>query len=342
MSAIKNLIRKILSPILHNRNVENILKKRYLFRNYRDDAEKFHQYASAFNENDILNKEANLILNYHSLEKGMLFNKMKSGYGAYRINNLHKLLADPDVIDNIDRSQIRVAYEVMCKYYELQTFLGYEIEALFSKQQYEAYKSILGKLYNPEFEGVLHWNRSDFYKDIKSDFSKFSNSRKSVRNFTGELVEKRILEQVVELANNAPSVCNRQASKVYILEDKTKIDKVLKIQDGFNGYTGNVRQLIILTNDRRYYYTTGERNQLFIDGGIYLLNLLYALHYFHVANCPANWAKTTKEELPIYDVLDLPKSEKIICLIPIGVSTEEFRTTLSKRRTVDENLFFIN
>lgn len=137
-------------------------------------------------------------------------------------------------------------------------------------------------------------------------------------------------------------MCNRQASNVYIVEDKIKIDAILKIQAGFAGYTKNVNQLLIVTNDRKYYYTIGERNQLYIDGGIYVMNLLYALHYYEIGNCPANWGKTKKDEKQLSEVISIPESEKIMCLIPIGELNDNFKTTLSQRRAVVENFIKLN
>src|SRR5690606_32764999 len=125
-------------------------------------------------------------------------------------------------------------------------------------------------------------------------------------------------------------------SKVYLLEDKDKIDKTLAIQGGFRGYSEKVHQLLVVTNDRNYYYTVGERNQFYIDGGIFLMNLLYALHFFEIASCPANWGKTIEHEKKLSHVIDISKSEKIMCLIPIGIAVENFRVTLSKRRELDE------
>ena len=72
------------------------------------------------------------------------------------------------------------------------------------------------------------------------------------------------------------------------------------------------------------------------------MNLLYALHYLQIANCPANWGKTKKDEDKLKPWIDIPESEKIICLIPIGEATESFNTTLSKRRPIEETLIIKN
>ncbi|QBK77624.1 nitroreductase family protein [Myroides odoratimimus] len=306
--------------------------------NFYIDLRLYKKYSIVFGKKDLLQKEADLILNYHSLEKGMLFEDMKKGFAAYRISNLHKILKDHVVLKSIDRSQIRVGYEVMCKYYELHQDKGWDIDDIYTKEQYEFYKNILVGFYSNTFKGVYDFSKEEFYRNVKnSDFQEFAHSRKSVRDFTGEKIDSSIIEKVIELANTAPSVCNRQASNVYLVEDKQKIDSLLAIQGGFVGYTENVTQLLILTNDRKYYYTIGERNQLYIDGGIYLMNLLYALHYYEVGNCPANWGKEVSDDRKVLSIINIPESEKIICMIPIGKCKSNFRTTLSLRRGYSEN-----
>lgn len=342
MESLKTNLREILRPVLDIRGVRKVLESNFLYRNFKEDARLFKKYSAAFNDVNFKNKEANLILHYHALEKGMLFDEVRPGFGEYRIKNLHTILYDPEIIKNSSKSQVRVGYQVMCQYYELHKEMKYNLESLFSDEQYLFYKSILREDYTDEFRAVLDWTRDEFYKDVHSDFINFAYSRKSVRNFTGEYIDEVLIHKVIKLANTAPSVCNRQATNVYLIQDKSKIKRILEVQGGFTGYEQNVNQLLIVTNDRRYYYTIGERNQLYIDGGIYLMNLLYALHYYKIGNCPANWGKNIKEEQPIYDIVSIPMSEKIICIVPIGVVPHHFRTTLSQRRLVSENLIVVD
>lgn len=341
MEKIKKILRPIYVPIIGYKG-SSIYKQYDLLRNFIEDYLLFKKHSIVLRKNDIKNKEADLILHYHSIEKGMLYYKMKSGFAKHRIKKLHLMLADKDVLKNVNRDQIKTAYRIMCKYYELHREFGYKIEDIFPKDKYNFYVKILENNYKDDFSGILNWTRENFLEKTDSDFFEFANSRKSVRDFTGENFSLELITKVIDLANTAPSVCNRQASNVYLLENKIKIDKALKIQGGFKGYSDNVNQLLILTNDRKYYYTVGERNQFYIDGGAYLMNLLYALHYYKIGNCPANWGKTVKEDKQIRKLINIPISEKIICMIPIGVLKENFRTTLSKRRSSEENLILLN
>ena len=328
---------RMLSKIVGADNYSVFVTNRLMLRNYLEDLKLFRKYSIVFHKKDFKNKEADLILNYHGLEKGMLFSDMKPGFAEFRIRKLHQILKDQEIIDHIAVSQVKVGYQVMCKYYELHEEKGFDIENIYNREQYEFYKSVLDQEYKKGFEGIYRWTYEDFYRDSNAAFDQFAFSRKSIRDFTGEKIGREIIENAVSLANSAPSVCNRQASNVYLVEDKNKIDALLKIQGGFNGYTEKVSQLLIVTNDRKYYYTIGERNQLFIDGGLYLMNLLYALHFYHIANCPANWGKTIDAEKTLNHVIQLPESEKIICMVPIGIAAKTFRTTLSERRTICEN-----
>ncbi|MDD4781718.1 MAG: nitroreductase family protein, partial [Tissierellia bacterium] len=107
-------------------------------------------------------------------------------------------------------------------------------------------------------------------------------------------------------------------------------------------YSDNLSQLIVLTSDRSYFYSIGERYQLYIDGGIYLMNLLYALHYYEIAACPAHWGMPIEADIKVQKIIGLNDSEKIICLIAIGKPVDEFKTTLSLRRSYNENLRVIN
>lgn len=310
----------------------------HLISNTYTDFIHYCKHSTLFKLDSLKKEEALLIIDYHSIEKGMLFLNMKPRFAQNRIERVHRYLDSKNILENLNRTQIEVTLKVMCKYYELHEEKNINIEDYFSLDQYQKYKQLLENNYDKEFCGSIDSSYEYFYRNVYESFDKFASSRKSIRNYTGEKVNHELIEKAISLSLTAPSVCNRQANTVYLLEDKQKIAKVLKIQGGFTGYEDKVSQLLILTNNRNYYYTVGERNQFYIDGGVFLLNLLYSLHFYKIANCPANWGKTVKDEKDLDKVISIPKSEKIICLIPIGIATDKFRVTLSKRRNVEETL----
>ena len=328
-----NFFKKILS-----KNFKSYIK---LFLNFMNDLRTYGKYSTVISVNCFENKEAMLILHYHGIEKGLLHKKIKPKFAKDRIQEMHKLLKDDQIIKNVSISQIFIGYKVAMEYYELHKELEIDISDYFTENQYLFYRNLTKDIDSHDFiSGVHKISFQEFYAK-NEDFYNFSNSRKSIRYFTGEKIGIDKIKDIIKLANNSPSVCNRQASKVYLLEDKDRINECLKIQGGFNGFTEKVNQLLILTVDRKYFYITGERYQFYIDGGIYLMNLLYSLHFYKVGACPANWGKDYISDNKVRKFVNIPQEEQIICMIPIGIATDEIAVTLSYRRTADEVLKII-
>nr|WP_269144457.1 nitroreductase family protein [Methylicorpusculum oleiharenae] len=226
----------------------------------------------------------------------------------------------------------------MCKYYEKHLDDGIDISDFYSREDYEFFRNLT--VLNNEI--IKTHNHDDYFKNNRSDFLVFSKSRSSVRNFTGEKIPFNLIENAIGIAKTAPSVCNRQPCRVYYIENKIKIDSVFAIQQGLVGYSDNIYQLLVLVADKNYYYTVGERNQLYIDGGLFLMNLLYALHYYSIGACPAHWGLNHDKDKLIQNELQLSDSERVICLVPIGIPNESFKTTLSLRRENEEILKIVS
>ena len=307
-----------------------------LFINYFQDLFNYFKYSSVFSKDNIYKLESDVIMAYHSIEKGFLHHKIRPKFAREKVililNNISRL----DEFD-YSNSQIISAKNVLCKYYEYHLSENVCIDSFFSRQMYEKIK----KDSNDEFSPVHVVQKNKFYEHSCSSFTEFSKSRKSLRDFSNEIIDYKKIQEVVKLANTAPSVCNRQSSKVYLVNSKDTIDNVLRIQGGFVGYENNVKQLLILTSNKNFFYTIGERNQVYIDGGIYLMNLLYSLHFYKIAACPANWGKCVSDDKKIRKYLNIPMSEQIICLIPIGYPKDEILYANSERRSIKETLVII-
>src|SRR5690554_1930066 len=309
-----------------------------VFTNMFYDLYFFCKHSNVFSINTIQKIEAKIILDYHSIEKGLLHKNLRLGFGKEKVVRLQKYLNDKKLQQCVNLSQIEVGYRVMCEYYELHQEHNFDISDYFQQQTYLNYKNYLGEKYNKEFKGYYDFTALDYFSPTMASFEQFSYSRKSVRNFSPEPVSDELIEKAVQLASNAPSVCNRQPSGVYYVKDKKKIEQILELQAGLEGYSKDINQLLVVTADVNYFYLVGERYQHYIDGGLFLMNLLYALHYYKIAACPANWAKERSDEKKIKMLIPIKKSEKVLCIVAIGNPTEAFRTTLSKRRDVSEIL----
>ncbi len=332
MNTLRTIVKKMLGVKTLER-IRNFGRKRVLKRNFLMDYKLYKKHSSVFNADTYNKIETIITLRYHSIEKGFLYNPIRYRYAKKRVEELINYLKLKDVDSHINDTQIQSAILSLCAYYELHSDNNINISDYFSEKDYEELKKKLITKLQP----VKHHNASDYFKFRQSDFEQFSLSRSSVRDFTGEKISIEIFQKVIDLANHAPSVCNRQGISVYLVDNKEKLDEILLIQGGLKGYSDNLSQLIVLTSDRNYFYSIGERYQLYIDGGIYLMNLLYALHYYEIAACPAHWGMPIEADIKAQKIIGLKESEKIICLIAVGKPIENFKTTLSLRRPYNEN-----
>ena len=338
---MKKKLTKILGLQLFNKLSKS---KRYfsnliqLLKTFIIDAKLFYRHSMVFKDDTFNKIESRIILDYHGIEKGLLFKNFRHRFGENRVIELVKLLKYKEVVENHKKSQIAAAYLAICQYYERHQNDGINISDYFTNEDYEYFKSLT----TLDLDIVKSFQHSTFFKKCDRNFFEFSKSRGSVRSFNGEKIPLETINKIVDLAKTAPSVCNRQPTKVYYVESKQKIDRIFDIQQGLKGYSDEIVQLLVLVSDRNYFYTIGERNQLYIDGGMFLMNLLYAIHFYKVGACPAHWGFTYKQEKEIHKELKLTESEKVICLVPIGLPKEEFKTTLSLRRNNDEILKIVS
>lgn len=330
---IKRLLGKQISKSI-GKLIRNTFDIYILIFNYYNDLKLFYNHSMVFKQNTFNKLESRIILHYHSIEKGFLHKDFKYRFGQTRVLALVELLKSEEVVKNHKKSQISAAYLSMCKYYEKHEANNVSISDYYSYDDYCYFKSLSSL--NDEI--IKRNTKTIFFDKNQSAFFDFSKSRMSTRSFTDEKIPIETIYEVIDLAKTAPSVCNRQPWKVYFTQNKEEVDNILEIQQGLKGYSEEISQLLILVTDRNYFYSIGERNQMYIDGGIFLMNLLYSLHYFKIAACPAHWGFTYIQDKKIQKLINLNKSEKVICLIPIGIPKEEFNTTLSLRRKNEEIL----
>ena len=85
-----------------------------------------------------------------------------------------------------------------------------------------------------------------------------------------------------------------------------------------------------------------ERNTVFVDGGIFLVNLLYALNHYQIAACPVIWGAEPDNDRHIYKLLEIPQSHEIISLIAAGAFPEgRVKAARSFKRPTDTIMHFV-
>ncbi len=325
---MKQLILDILPRSLSFK-LKSITNKYRARKAYDEDFKRFYKYSNTYETNK--NKDqllALIIARYHVIEKGLSMPDMRLGFGKQALLDLIEFCQRYARQYNISNDQFLHALSVVLEYKTVHKNANYELE----RQVEKSIDGIL-KYYKPSSCQQTEMTKEAYFEFQNAPFPQFSASRHSLRNYVGN-VDVNVLIKAVDLAQNAPSSCNRQSSRVYLVENRDKVMEVLSLQNGNRGFGHLSDKVIVLTSEIGSFGRMPERNQMFVDGGIYAMNLLYALHYYQVGACALNWCSSHEDDVKLRKLLDIKPSEVVIMVITCGNVPEKFKVALSPRTEV--------
>ncbi|NMM88405.1 hypothetical protein B2J88_29325 [Rhodococcus sp. SRB_17] len=153
-----------------------------------------------------------------------------------------------------------------------------------------------------------------------------------MRNFSDELVDRARLEHAIVIAQKTPSVCNRQSSRVRIYPRGVAADSVLALQNGNRGFGHTASHVLVVTSDLTAFVSAGERNQPFVDGGMFAMSLVYALQDQGISSCCLNWSTVKAQDAKIRRLLSIEDDEAVVMLIAVGFAADNAKATISRKR----------
>ena len=225
-------------------------------------------------------------------------------------------------------------------YFEFNEAHGCDISEL--KSRYLPIRdSIQAALDGPNSSGgTLALSRDDVWRRGRLDLEDFFGSRHSVRQFGSEPVERSDIEWAVRMAQRSPSVCNRQTGRVHVFENDQLGSKVLDCQTGNRGFGHQANKVIVVTVDLRRFLSIGERNQCWVDGGLFAMSLVWALHSRGIGTCFLNWSAEKEQDERLRSVANIQDWENVITLMAVGSLPEQFSVASSPRRNLKDILVF--
>jgi nitroreductase len=280
---------------------------------------------------------------YHVLEKGLSFSNSRALFGKDKVNSLLlELKACVGNEDAVSAVPWQSAIYVLDSYLnQNKVQLGCDGQDAFL-QKLEIDLQLLKKnlIESGVKGGTVDCQRADIQSRAKGDFTEMALSRYSVRHFTEEPVPSEVIEQAVTWSQKSPSVCNRQGSRIYAIRDRMLIDQILTVHGGTRGFTEQINTLLIVTGDLRIFFSPTERNQVYLDSGIFTMSLLYGLHYLGVGACPLHWCVDPDTDRTLRELVKIPDEQIITTLIGVGSLPETFKVAHSQRKPLDDVLIW--
>lgn len=309
----------------------------YLSLNYAYDLKRFLSWSAVGGRSvNQANLRAQITMDYHRIEKGLALREPRLGFGAQVIErliaNLHKYQAQYG-LDEIGQ----VSINALSAYYKFHLDRGMNYEPI--QQAIATLRAASSKDGNCSIQGgTLEITREQIHQVGKLDLKPFFDSRYSIRQFSSEDVDLSLIQKAVVMAQKTPSVCNRQSAKVYVFSREEDKQKVLSYQNGNRGFGEQINKVLIVTSDLQHFMTAGERNQCWVDGGMFAMSLVYALHSLGLGSCCLNWSVQHHTDRELRQVAGIPDSEVVMMMIGVGHLPEKLAVAQSPRKDLAEVL----
>lgn len=322
--------------------IYNRIKTYYAFQSLKNeyfyDLKRYFEYSDYFYNDSEQKCIMRIMHRYHPIEKGLTMPEMRYGFGKDNISSLiedclkYKNQYLPIAFQNktAGYQQYNHAIGVLLEYKNAHEDIGYELDVDFVKNLNLLIKGTDSYLSCKQIQTT----KEKYFASSTSPFIEFSKSRHSVRNFKGD-IKPEIIFKAIELAQNTPSACNRQPTRVHIIENEELKNKLLDLQGGNRGFGYLANKVLILTTELVGYRSVSERNYPFVDGGMYAMNLLFALHYYKIGACALNWCYTAEKDTYLWKILNIPETQTVIMMIACGGVPENFKVTLSKKSSAE-------
>lgn len=314
---VKELIKRAL-PGFVLVPIQNVRTSQAISAAYKSDKKRFeHSYSKGkLHLNAQSQLEARMTFHAHSIEKGLSHKNIRLGFGEPALTSLSKVMQTYLEKGYGKKSEAyQNATSVLEAYFTLHKNLEHDvshIKSLFSEEIIsDAQANISG------FGGVVHVSMVDKSNNREKNFKSLFNGRWSIREYDSRPVENALILEAIEISKKTPSVCNRQSARVTTIFDQNLIERTLSLQGGFAGY-GTPPVLLMVTSDLSAAVGVHERNQAFIDGGLFSMSLLLSLEYVMLAACPLNAMLRPHQERSLRELLEIPDSESIIMFISVG------------------------
>jgi nitroreductase len=281
---------------------------------YLYDSWRYFRYSSTFYYPTRDNRLSRITAMYHSVERGLALPEPQAGFGAQNIAYLLEAIDEYIRLFGIDSTLTPAAGA-------LDAYLTFHQSNNIDPPNRAAIDHALRRLQPIRCKetdgGTVEVSRDSICRATANVTTDFFLTRHSIRQFSDVEVGTAAIDAAIAIAQKAPAVCNRQECRVYVVHDKKLMSRMLALQES-RGFNQQINKLLVVTNRLTAFYGMGERNQCWIDGGLFAMSLVLGLHAQGLGTCCLNWSKSAPRDRVMRKLLKLPPSEVIIMLVAVG------------------------
>lgn len=280
---------------------------------------------TGFVDENLDSQKWRLLLLAHSLEKGLFLSDKKPDFGIKKARDLLSLLKKYQEHD--DCFEYDEAYCVLVKYKKYRE--DNNLKTDFLNQVSELKKN--SKVYKAGCKII----RKDELQCNFNEFSELCKKRHSIREFASSYPSLSDIIEVIEIASQAPSACNRQMIKVFFSEEVSVNSKLAQFIPGNSG-TRNEKAIYMFITADRTSFDYFESEQWLLNGGIFISYLVLGLTAKEIGSCIYQWPIQYINSYKVKHILNIPNQYTILSVIGIGKYKEKMKILECSRKRVEE------
>lgn len=330
MAKMKELVKKIVFKLLFPKsdsNLEQIFVK---------EAIRFWRLTSRYNashhtDEDMEKMQYAILRENHVIEKGMSMRNPRKGFGQEKVKKLlEHLECYKTLYGEANKEFLQYPLSTILSYIDYTEKQGVKIDDI--KTRFYRFADSVKPIDLSILGGVKKVSKEEIQSKCNADFESLLYSRHSIRYFSNISPDKKLIIKALELAQRTPSACNRQGWKTHVFEGEESI-KLMKWQGGCRGFEDELKHSILVTaNLKAFLYY--EVHQAYVDGGLYAMNLINALHSLGLGCIPLSCGFESWKLQQLKD-FDIPENEVPIVIIAFGNLADEFNVAISTRKPID-------
>lgn len=310
---------------------ELMLQQKYFCEAYHFWRLTVKYNASHHTDDDIYKMQYTISRETHTIEKGMSMRNPKKGFGQKKVVNLiRRLLIYSDRYLTEDRNFINYPLSTIQVYINYTKSHGVKIPEI--EKKFIDLLNITGAQTVSCDAGVISLTKEDIISKCNVDFESLLFSRHSIRYFSEKPVAEELIDKALELAQRTPSACNRQGWLTHVFRAPKSLELV-KWQGGCRGFENEIKCAILVTANLKAFLSY-EVHQPYIDGGLYAMNLINALHSLGLGTIPLSCGFSVPH-LKGLSKFGISENEVPILIVGVGNIPDNIKIAVSDRKNID-------
>lgn len=314
--------------IKQNKIIRRLGKMLKIYKEFLNDA---HDFSSSYIE--AAEKKGNykysILLLVHSLEKGMCMPSPRP-FGEEKIKKL--IWCIKNYQDATSDFEYKIAIETLFSWKKFYENHGWNNEKIYQKVN-----NFLVSFNEPGVNvGSKRYIVKTFSHEEIDGFKNILLSRHSVRDFKKQDLIKSDIDFAIRCFQEAPTACNRQMCKVFLIKNKDVKDILHETIIGISGFNKEALNYFVVTYDLAAFAYSGERQQGLFNAGLCVMNFINGLHARGIGSCCLQWSNKHAEDLKVRKALKLRDSERIAVIIAAGYYLKENVIPCSIRKNIND------